>query len=129
MSINAYRRAQSIAETPRSTEYRLMSQITGEMIAARDAGLAGAALMPSLHRNRLAWSTFSSLCGSPGNQLPNDLRARIISIALWVERHTSAVVTGRDSIDDLIEVNRAIIEGLSNENIGVGPKTFAAHPA
>lgn len=126
MSINAYRRAQSIGESPRGTEYRLMNQITGEMIAARDAGLAGAALMPALHRNRLAWSTFSSLCGSPGNQLPDDLRARIISIALWVERHTSAVVTGRDSIDDLIEVNRAIIEGLSNENIGAAPKTFAA---
>lgn len=117
MSLDAYRRARSFAETPRSTEYRLMSQITGEMIEARDAGLSGAELMPALHRNRLVWSTFSSQCGSQGNQLPDDLRAGIISIALWVDRYTSDVVRGRDSIEELISVNRAIMDGLKMENL------------
>jgi len=117
MSLDAYRRARSIAETPRATEYRLMSQVTGELIDARDAGLTGAALMPALHRNREIWGTFSTLCGSPGNALPAELRAGIISIALWVERHTSQVVSGREPIDDLIAVNRAIIDGLANENL------------
>lgn len=116
MSLNAYQRAQSIVATPRATEHRLMSQITGELINARDAGLKGRALMPALHRNREAWGTFATLCGAQGNQLPDDLRARIISIALWVERHTSAVATGKDSIEDLITVNRAIIDGLAGEN-------------
>ncbi|MBO9725454.1 MAG: flagellar biosynthesis regulator FlaF [Novosphingobium sp.] len=116
MSLNAYQRVQQIAATPRRNEYRLMSQITGEMIAARDAGLHGAQLAPALHRNRLAWSTFSSMCASQGNQLPDDLRARIISIGMWVEKYTSEVITGHDTIDDLIVVNRAIIEGLANEN-------------
>lgn len=117
MSLDAYRRVRSIAETPRAQEYRLMSQITGEMIHARDAGLKGAALMPALHRNREVWSTFSAMCGAPGNRLPDTLRASIISIALWVERFTSDVMTGRDSIDELIAVNRAIIDGLANENL------------
>ena len=117
MSLDAYRRVRTIAETPRAQEYRLMSQITGEMIHARDAGLNGAALVPSLHRNRQAWSTFSSLCAAPGNKLPTELRASIISIALWVDRYTSEVVAGRDSIEDLINVNRAIIDGLANENL------------
>ncbi|WP_325421492.1 flagellar biosynthesis regulator FlaF [Sphingobium sp.] len=116
MSVNAYRRAQEIGATPRGNEYRLMSQITSEMIAARDAGLLGVQLMPALHRNRSAWSLFSNVCASSDNQLPEDLRARIISIAFWVERYTSDVVRGRESIDDLIVVNRAIIEGLSHEN-------------
>lgn len=116
MSLNAYRRAQEIAATPRGTEYRLMSQITAELIAARDTGLSGVTLMPALHQNRRAWSTFATLCADPENQLPEDLRARIISIALWVERYTSQVVRNRESIEALIEVNRAIIEGLSNEN-------------
>lgn len=116
MSLNAYRRAQEIAATPRGTEYRLMSQITSEMIAARDAGLSGTALMPVLHHNRRAWSTFATVCAAPDNQLPEDLRARIISLALWVERYTSDVVRSLETIDALIGVNRAIIEGLSNEN-------------
>jgi flagellar protein FlaF len=112
MSLAAYQRTRAIAETPREAEYRLMSQITGEMISARDTGLTGAALMPALWRNREAWSAFSTACGAPGNQLPDQLRASIISIALWVDRHTSEVVTGKDSIDGLIDVNRSIIEGL-----------------
>ena len=112
MSLAAYQRTRQIAETPREAEYRLMRQITGEMIHARDSGLQGAALMPSRGRNREAWSTFSSACGAPCNQLPPPLRASIISIALWVDRFTSEVVAGRDSIDELITVNRAIIEGL-----------------
>lgn len=117
MSLNAYRRAQEIGASPRGTEYRLMSQITAEMIAARDAGLAGAKLMPTLHRNRRAWSTFSNVCQATGNQLPDDLRARIISLAMFVDRHTTEVVCGREGVEDLIQLNRAIIDGLASENL------------
>ena len=116
MSLNAYQRARTMVETPRATEYRLMSQITGDMMTAREAGLSGAALMPVLHRNREVWGVFSTACGSQGNGLPDALRAGIISIGLWVERFTSDVVAGRDSIDDLITVNRSIMEGLAREN-------------
>lgn len=113
MSLNAYQRARTVIESPRATEHRLMSQITGDMLHARDAGLAGAALMPVLHRNREVWEAFSSACGAKGNGLPDALRASIISIGLWVDRFTSDVVAGRDSIDELITVNRTIIEGLA----------------
>ncbi len=116
MSIESYRRAQEIGATPRSNEYRLMSQITGEMIAARDQNLKGAALMRILHRNRLTWSTFGSMCMASENQLPQDLRARIVSLSIWVDRHTSQVMAGAEKIDDLIAINRAIINGLSREN-------------
>lgn len=116
MSVNAYVRAQKVAATPRSTEYRLMSEITGEMIAARDAGLSGVKLAPALHRNRQAWSLFRTLCSSPENGLPAELRAGIISLGLWVDKYTSLVITGREAIDELITVNRAVIDGLANEN-------------
>ena len=113
MSLHAYQRARTMIDDPRATEYRLMSQVTGEMMSARDAGLSGPALMPVLHRNREVWGAFSSACGATGNLLPDALRASIISIGLWVDRFTSDVVSGRDSIDELISVNRAIIEGLT----------------
>jgi len=113
MSLNAYQRARTITETPRDAEYRLMSQITGEMLIARDEGLNGPALMPVLHRNRELWNVFSHACGTQGNGLPDALRAGIISIGLWVERFTSDVVAGRDTIDELITVNRSIMEGLA----------------
>jgi len=117
MSIDAYRRVRGIGESPRAQEYRLMSEITGEMISARDKGFSGAALLPALHRNREAWAIFSTMCAGPGNKLPDGLRASIISLALWVERFTTEVVTGRDTIDELISVNRSIIDGLTSENL------------
>lgn len=117
MSLNAYQRARTMIESPRAAEYRLMSQITGDMMTARDSGLRGAALMPVLHRNREIWGAFASACATAGNQLPDALRGSIVSIGLWVERFTSDVVAGHDSIDELITVNRSVIDGLKGGSV------------
>jgi flagellar protein FlaF len=113
MSLDAYQRTRRMIENPRAAEHRLMSQITGEMMTARDAGLSGAALMPALHRNREVWRAFVVACGMPGNQLSADLRAGIISLGLWVDRFTSAVVAGQEPVDELISINRQVMDGLS----------------
>jgi flagellar biosynthesis activator protein FlaF len=113
MSLASYQRVRAAAETPRATEYRLVGEITGEMLDAWEKGARGPALMPALHRNREMWSTFSAVCGAQGNALPDKLRASIISIALWVDRFTSDVVAGREPIDPLIDVNRSVLEGLA----------------
>lgn len=115
MSLASYQRVKAAAESPRATEYRLVGEITGEMIGAWESGLRGPALMPALHRNREMWTTFSTLCGAPGNALPDATRAGIISLALWVDRFTSDVVSGRETIEPLIEVNRSILEGLASQ--------------
>ncbi|WP_188054546.1 MULTISPECIES: flagellar biosynthesis regulator FlaF [unclassified Sphingosinithalassobacter] len=117
MTLQAYAAARSRAETPRATEHRLIGEITGEMMDAQNAGLTGPALVRPLHRNREMWSTFATDCAAQGNGLPAELRAQIVSIALWVDRHTSAVMAGRESIGDLIDVNRNIMEGLRGERL------------
>ncbi|GGO96894.1 flagellar biosynthesis regulator FlaF [Stakelama pacifica] len=114
MSLNAYQQVRTLAETPRAMERRLIGQITGQMIALHEAGISGSGLMPALHRNREMWNMFAALCGGPGNELPNELRASLVSIGLWVDRYTSEVIAGRDSIEPLIEVNRSILEGLAD---------------
>lgn len=113
MSLATYQRVRAIAETPRATEYRLVGEITGDLLAAWERGLRGPALMPALHRNREMWGTFSAACGAPGNALPEGLRASIISIALWVDRFTSDVVAGAEDIGPLVDVNRSVLEGLA----------------
>ena len=113
MSLNAYQRTRTLIESPRAMERRLIGEITGEMIQADEAGMTGGKLMPPLHRNREMWNVFVALCGGPGNELSNELRASIVSIGLWVDRYTSEVVAGREPIEPLIEVNRSILEGLS----------------
>ncbi len=113
MSINAYQRAQAMAERPRAVERRLMTEITREMRRASDEGLHSAALMPFLHRNREVWNALSAACAGTGNLLPAPMRASIISLALFVDRFTSHVIAGRESIDELITLNLSIIDGLA----------------
>lgn len=114
MSLVSYRKVQAAACTPRSHERRLVAEITGEMIACWAAGQRGAQLMPVLHRNREMWTVFSSACGAQGNELPAEVRASIISLALWVDRFTSAVIARQKEITALVEVNQDMLEGLMN---------------
>ena len=114
MGLEAYRRVQKVAESPRAAEYRLFGQVTAALIRARDQQLTGAALVDALDWNRRLWSTLSSDCSAPGNGMPEALRAQIISLSLWVSRYSSDVATRAASIDALIDVNRAIMEGLGN---------------
>ncbi len=113
MSLNAYTQARSRAETPRATEYRLMAEVTGALAQAQAQALKGAALVQALDANRRLWSALAFDCGQEGNQLPQSLRAQIISLGLWVSRYASDVARGHGDIDDLIEVNRAVMEGLA----------------
>ena len=113
MSLAAYQSVRRLSEAPRDIEHRLMGQITGEMISARDARKERAELAEPLHRNREMWNLFSADCAAPGNELPDQLRASIISLALWIDRFSSEVIAGRESVDDLIEVNRSVMEGLA----------------
>lgn len=123
MSINAYQRAQAMAERPRAVERRLMTEITREMRRASDEGLCSGALMPVLHRNRELWNAFSAACGGRGNQLPPTMRASVISLALFVDRFTSQVVAGCESIDELIAINLSIIDGLAAAGPSPGEST------
>ena len=71
------------------------------------------ARVDALDWNRRVWTVLSEDCANPQNGLPAPLRASIISLALWVGRHTSAVIRRREEIEPLIEVNRLIMQGLA----------------
>ena len=54
-----------------------------------------------------------NLIAEEGNGLHKELRAGIISLSIWVNKYTSEVIRGEDDIQDLIDVNRMIMQGLS----------------
>lgn len=115
MSLQAYQKAQRITENPRDTEYRLFAKVTGALMDAKDAARMDPKLIDALGRNRRMWSVFASDCASDGNQLPEQLRAQIISLSLWVSKYSSEVMRGKAPIDPLIDVNRAVMEGLAQK--------------
>lgn len=113
MSLEAYRRTQKAAESPRQTEYRIFAKVTGALLDAQRDNAKGTQLVEALDWNRRLWSTLSTDCSMPGNQMPAQLRAQIISLALWVSRYTSEVARGTADIDALIDINKAIMDGLA----------------
>ena len=72
-----------------------------------------AEIAEALDANRRLWSVLSADCSTPENGLPLALRAQIISLALWVARHSSKVLSEGADVEALIDVNRAMMEGLA----------------
>ena len=116
MSLRAYEQAAQRAESPRDLEYRLFGQVTRALMEASqlDHTQIGAR-MEALDWNRRMWTTLASVCQQPENALPAPLRAQIISLALWVGRHTSAVMRREEDFEPLIDVNRIMMQGLASQ--------------
>ncbi|HEX4710637.1 flagellar biosynthesis regulator FlaF [Phenylobacterium sp.] len=115
MSLQAYHQAATRAESPRQTEYRLFGQVTLALMEAAKADPSDVATrIDALDWNRRVWTVLGEDCANPANGLPAPLRASIISLSIWVGRHTSAVIRRREDIEPLIEVNRLIMQGLAS---------------
>ena len=115
MSVNAYNTNQRASETPRQTEYRLFAEITRELIQAKERhekGERDSFVLNAVNRNVELWNVLMIDLVQPENQLPEALRAQLVSIALWVDRHSIAFRHGKAKLDALIEVNRSIMGGL-----------------
>ena len=116
MSLQAYQQAATRAENPREMEYRLFAQVTRALMDAAKldpTDLRGR--MDALDWNRRLWSTLATDCGQPDNAMTPQLRASIISLSIWVGKHTSLVIRNREEFEPLIEINRMIMQGLAGD--------------
>lgn len=113
MSLKAYQTTQKANESTSQTEYRLFADVTRALMDAKDLPKLDVKLHDALHWNRQLWSTLATDCAVEGNMLPKQLRASIISISIWVGRHSSQVARGDEEVQPLIDINKNIMEGLS----------------
>ena len=114
MSLQAYQRAAAQAEAPRDAEYRLFGQVTRALMQASEADATDLQTrINALDWNRRVWSALAADCAGSANSLPLEVRAQIISLSLWVSRHTSAVMRKEEDIEPLIDINKIIMQGLS----------------
>lgn len=112
MSLKAYQTIQAGTEDPRVTEYRLFGQVTGALLTAKESNAMGTQLVEAVDWNRRLWRTLAADCMDDRNSLTQDLRARIISLSLWVSKYSRSVTREKASLDPLIEINRNIMQGL-----------------
>ena len=112
--LKAYSQASARIESPREMEYRLFGQVTRALVNASQTEVTDfAERIDALDWNRRLWSTLANDCDSEHNQMAPALRAQIISISLFVNRHSSAVMRGKESFEPLIDINRSIMQGLA----------------
>ncbi|MEE2567023.1 flagellar biosynthesis regulator FlaF [Hyphobacterium marinum] len=126
MSLQAYQTATTRSENPRATEYRLFAQVTRALMAAREKADDIKVRADALDWNRRVWSTLALDCSDDNNGLPEALRAGIISLSLFVSKHSSAVLRSGADIDTLIEINRMIMQGLEAQ-AQLAKEPVAAH--
>jgi flagellar protein FlaF len=114
MSIQAYQATAQKTESPRQAEYRAFAMVTRGLIdaAALPASEVGRRA-EALDKNRSLWVVLAADCGTEGNQLPPSLRAQIISLSIFVDKHSRAILRQGASFEILIDINRTIMQGLS----------------
>ena len=112
MTLQAYKNTQAATEDPRATEYRLFGQVTGALINAKSGNAQGAPLVEAVDWNKRLWRTLAADCMDNRNSLTEDVRAKIISLSLWVAKYSRSVTREKAPIDPLIEINRTIMQGL-----------------
>jgi flagellar protein FlaF len=114
MSIQAYQRAATQAESPRELEYRAFGQVTAGLVRMKEEGAAQpSVLAEALDANRKLWNVLSADCATAQNQLPQTLRAQIMSLAMWVSKYSGEVLRSGAALDPLIDINRTMMEGLA----------------
>jgi flagellar biosynthesis activator protein FlaF len=105
-------------ERPRDFELRIFEQITAALEAAEQPGTHFSTRIAAMHRNRELWLTLTCDLMNDENKLPKSLRARLISLGIWVTNETHRAMRNTASLADLIEVNRSIIRGLATTSAG-----------
>lgn len=113
-ALRAYASARATTRTPRAIEYEALAGIT-KRLETSDASLQFSELARVLHDNRKIWNIFAADIVNPGNPLPPDLKAGILSLAAFVSQETSRILSRRGDIDALVEINLSILRGLRGE--------------
>lgn len=130
---DAYKKTITQTSSSRDIEYRLLAQVTAELMKAVE-NVPGASSDPkkmaqvahALTWNKQVWDVFVEDCGTAGNLLPRELRAAIVSLGIWVTKETALALEGNGDIASLIAVNRDIMKGLKPAATAAGQASSAA---
>jgi len=113
MRYEAYKTANSATEKPIQTEYRLFAEITRELELAMSLTATANDQINAAFRNSQLWLTLRADLSSEHNHLAPQLKAGLISLAIWVEKHSLLAIHRKADLAPLIEVNKDIMQGLS----------------
>ena len=100
-------------KTTRETEYSVVLRVTQELKKYANCQVRELPKQfAAVERNSKLWDVFVQDVSANGNKLPAELKAGILSLGAFVEKHTTQVYNRKATIMPLIEINEAILKGL-----------------
>lgn len=112
----AYGRPDPALRSNRQIEYDLFARITRRLTEAnqtRTKDFPGFAR--ALHENQRLWTALAADVATPGNALPQQLRARLFYLYEFTASQTRKALADGTDITVLIDINTAIMRGLRGE--------------
>ena len=97
----------------RARERAAMDRVIGMLRTAQEKGPLSRERIDALFYLRRLWTIFLDDLNDPNNELPNQLRAGIISIGIWMMKEIERVRSrATDDLAPMIEINEIVRDGL-----------------
>ena len=98
------------------TEVELLLDITRKLRSSElDRRNEFSSFANAIYKNRKIWTIFASNVTHSENKLPADLKANIFYLSEFVHVYSQRVLKDELDIDPLIEVNAAVLRGLTRK--------------
>ena len=106
---------QDSSATARDREREALDRMLDALRRAEAAGTRSREAVEAIYLTRNLWALLVEDLANPENALPEELRAGLISIGLWIMREAEALRLGqRDSFAAMIEITTMIRDGLGD---------------
>ena len=100
-------------QTMRARERQAMDRVIAMLRAAQEKGPGSRERVDALYYLRRLCMIFLNDLRDPNNELPDQLRAGIISIGIWMNKEIDRVRGGlTNDLTPMIEINELIRDGL-----------------
>ena len=100
-------------QTMRARERQAMDRVIAMLRTAQEKGPGSRERVEALFYLRCLWMIFLDDLNDPNNELPEQLRAGIISIGIWMMKEIDRVRGGAtNDLTPMIEINALIRDGL-----------------
>ena len=114
MARSVYTNADFALRTPRRIEFDAFARVTRALrLATNGTDQPFANLAQALDDNRHLWMVLACDVAKPANQLDSQLKARIFYLAEFTFHHTQRVLAREGDVAVLIDINTAMMRGLS----------------
>ncbi len=120
-SSQAYKSTQKLGANARQTESRALLEAARRLSEVPVDGEKHDEYRASLRLNWRLWTIIQSDIASDENPLPSEIKANIMSLSIFIDKHTVGALAEPDTrkLGVLIDINRNIASGLmTNQDAG-----------